>query len=101
MSLVRRLLGDESGATATEYGLIAASMALAVSAAVKGVSNNLKSTFNNVATNLRQARLIPKRCYRQRACTAARRERPHLHPNRAGAKRIALGVVQQSAIFCR
>jgi pilus assembly protein Flp/PilA len=53
MSLLQRFLRDESGATAIEYGLIAACIALAIIAAVKGVSNNLKSTFNNVSTNLR------------------------------------------------
>jgi pilus assembly protein Flp/PilA len=53
MSLLRRFLRDESGATAIEYGLIAACIALAIIASVKGVSNNLKSTFNNVSANLR------------------------------------------------
>jgi pilus assembly protein Flp/PilA len=53
MSVLRGFLKDESGATAIEYGLIAACIALAIITAVKGVSNNLKSTFNNVSTNLR------------------------------------------------
>jgi pilus assembly protein Flp/PilA len=53
MSGLRRFLSDESGATAIEYGLIAACIALAIITAVKGVSNNLKTTFNNVSTNLR------------------------------------------------
>ena len=53
MSGLRRFLSDESGATAIEYGLIAAFIALAIITAVKCVSNNLKTTFNNVSTNLR------------------------------------------------
>ena len=53
MHLLQRFLQDESGATAIEYGLIAACIALAIIASVKGVSNNLKSTFNNVSANLR------------------------------------------------
>jgi pilus assembly protein Flp/PilA len=53
MRLLRRCLQDETGATAIEYGQIAAVFALAIIASVKGVSNNLKSTFNNVPANLR------------------------------------------------
>jgi pilus assembly protein Flp/PilA len=53
MTLFVRFLRDETAATAIEYGLIAACIALAIITSVKGVSNNLKSTFNNVATNLR------------------------------------------------
>jgi len=53
MILLRRFLRDESAATAIEYGLISACIALAIITAVKGVSNNLKSTFNNVSANLR------------------------------------------------
>jgi pilus assembly protein Flp/PilA len=51
--LVTRFLNDESGATAIEYGLIAACIAIAIIAAVKGVGTNLNSTFNNVSSNLR------------------------------------------------
>jgi pilus assembly protein Flp/PilA len=53
MATLRQFLRDDSGATAIEYGLIAGLIALAIIASVKGVSNNLKSTFNNVAANLR------------------------------------------------
>jgi pilus assembly protein Flp/PilA len=53
MSVLRRLLRDESGATAIEYGMIAACIALAIITAAKGVSTNLKSTFNNGSANLR------------------------------------------------
>ena len=51
--LVTRFVHDESGATAIEYGLIAACIAIAIIAAVKGVGTNLNSTFNNVSSNLR------------------------------------------------
>jgi pilus assembly protein Flp/PilA len=51
--LITRFVNDESGATAIEYGLIAACIAIAIIAAVKGVATNLNSTFNNVSTNLR------------------------------------------------
>ena len=51
--LVTRFMNDESGATAIEYGLIAACIAIAIIAAVKGVATNLNPTFNNVSTNLR------------------------------------------------
>ena len=51
--LVTGFMNDESGATAIEYGLIAACIAIAIIAAVKGVATNLNSTFNNVSTNLR------------------------------------------------
>jgi len=51
--LVMRFASDESGATAIEYGLIAASIAIAIIIAVQNVATNLNSTFNNVSTNLR------------------------------------------------
>jgi pilus assembly protein Flp/PilA len=47
-----RLLADESGATAIEYGLIAALISIAAVAAMGNVGNNLKVIFNNVANNL-------------------------------------------------
>lgn len=47
-----RLWKDESGATAIEYGLIAAGIAVAIVVALTTVGGNLKNTFNNVAGNL-------------------------------------------------
>lgn len=47
-----KLLNDESGATAVEYGLIAALIAVAIIATVTTLGTNLKATFNSVATNL-------------------------------------------------
>ena len=48
-SLIVRFIADEAGATAIEYGLIAAGIAVAIIAAVKGVGTQLGSTFNNVS----------------------------------------------------
>ena len=49
-NLVSRFLRDESGATAIEYGLIAAGIAVEIIAAVQLVGTNLTTTFNSVAT---------------------------------------------------
>jgi pilus assembly protein Flp/PilA len=51
-SLLRRLLSDQEGATAIEYGLIAALIAVAAIAAFRLVGTNLSSIFNTVATDL-------------------------------------------------
>jgi pilus assembly protein Flp/PilA len=44
---------DESGATAIEYGLIAAGIALAIIAAVNGLGTNLNSVFTSVNNSLK------------------------------------------------
>ena len=49
---ISRFLRDESGATAIEYGLIAAGIAVVIIAAVNTVGTNLTSTFNTVASSL-------------------------------------------------
>jgi pilus assembly protein Flp/PilA len=49
---VTRFLKDESGATAIEYGLIAAGIAVAIVVAVQGVGGQLKSLFETVKTDL-------------------------------------------------
>lgn len=46
MKRIANLFRDESGATAIEYGLIAALIAVAAIAAMQGMGNQLKSTFN-------------------------------------------------------
>lgn len=51
-ALVTKFLKDEDGATAIEYGLIAALISVAVIAAVGAVGNNLSTTFSEVASNL-------------------------------------------------
>jgi pilus assembly protein Flp/PilA len=48
-----RFLSDESGATAIEYGLIAAGIALAIIAAVNGLGSNLNTVFTSVNTGLK------------------------------------------------
>lgn len=47
-----RFLKDESGATAIEYGLIAALIAVAIIGAVSTVGSNASDTFGDVATSL-------------------------------------------------
>mgnify|MGYP001546449444 CR=1 FL=1 len=47
-----KLLTDDSGATAIEYGLIAALIAVAIITAITAVGTNLTSTFNTVANEL-------------------------------------------------
>ena len=51
-NFVKRFVKDESGATAIEYGLIAASIAVIIIAAVKSVGTNLTATFTAVAAAL-------------------------------------------------
>ena len=52
MNMFKRFLKDESGATAIEYGLIAALIAVIIIAAVQGVGTSVKTTFENVKTGL-------------------------------------------------
>jgi pilus assembly protein Flp/PilA len=53
MSMIKRFLKDESGATAIEYGLIAAGIAIAIIAAVQGVGTKLKTNFGTISTSLK------------------------------------------------
>ena len=52
MSYVSNFLRDESGATAIEYGLIAAGIAVVIITAVTLVGTNLSNVFNSVAASL-------------------------------------------------
>jgi len=52
MTMFKRFLADQSGATAIEYGLIAAGIAVAIITVVKGIGTNLNSTFDKVKQNL-------------------------------------------------
>jgi pilus assembly protein Flp/PilA len=52
MTKLRNFLRDESGATAIEYGLIAASISVAIIAAVTSVGSKLNTTFSNVSNAL-------------------------------------------------
>jgi pilus assembly protein Flp/PilA len=49
---ITKLLRDESGATAIEYGLIAALIAVVIIGAVTAVGTHLSSTFTSVSTAL-------------------------------------------------
>lgn len=53
MSMIKRFVKDESGATAIEYGLIAVGIALAIITTVKLVGTNLNTTFSNVAAGVK------------------------------------------------
>jgi pilus assembly protein Flp/PilA len=48
-TLFARFVKDESGATAIEYGLIAAGISVAIIAVVQGLGTNLKNTFSSVS----------------------------------------------------
>jgi len=48
MSVLKKFLKDEAGATAIEYGLIAAGISVAIIATVQGLGTKLNSTFTSV-----------------------------------------------------
>jgi pilus assembly protein Flp/PilA len=52
-SRVLKFLRDESGATAIEYGLIAAGIAVTIITVVKGVGTKLNTTFTSVSSALK------------------------------------------------
>jgi len=52
-SLFVRLMNDVSGATAVEYGLIAAGISVAIVAVINGLGSNLNSKFNTISTQLK------------------------------------------------
>jgi pilus assembly protein Flp/PilA len=52
MTFINKLIRDEAGATAIEYGLIAALIAVAAITAMGALGNQLTSTFNSVSTNM-------------------------------------------------
>jgi pilus assembly protein Flp/PilA len=51
--IVLSFLSDESGATAIEYGLIAAGISLAIIAIVNGLGTNLNTKFTDINTSLK------------------------------------------------
>jgi pilus assembly protein Flp/PilA len=53
MMLLSCFMKDESGATAIEYGLIAAGISVAIIAVVQGLGTKLNSTFSSVSTALK------------------------------------------------
>jgi len=55
MNIVTRFVNDESGATAIEYGLIAAGISVAIIAVVNSLGTQLKSTFSTITSQLATA----------------------------------------------
>jgi pilus assembly protein Flp/PilA len=52
MTFINKLIRDEAGATAIEYGLIAALIAVAAIGAMTALGTTLKDTFNEVKTEM-------------------------------------------------
>jgi pilus assembly protein Flp/PilA len=52
-NLISRFVKDESGATAIEYGLIAAGISLAIIAIVNGLGTNLNAKFTSINSSLK------------------------------------------------
>ena len=55
MKFFNKLLRDEQGATAIEYGLIAALIAVAAITAMGALGNQLSTTFNKVSSSMKTA----------------------------------------------
>ena len=53
MNIISRFVRDESGATAIEYGLIAALIAVVIITGVTAVGSNLSTTFNSLSSSLK------------------------------------------------
>jgi pilus assembly protein Flp/PilA len=53
MSYFRKLIKNSKGATAIEYGLIAALIAVAAVSAMSTLGGKISTTFNNVNTNMK------------------------------------------------
>jgi len=53
MNAVSRFLRDQSGATAIEYGLIAAGISVAIIAAVNTLGGTLNTNFTSINTQLK------------------------------------------------
>ena len=52
-SLITRFVRDETGATAIEYGLVAAGISVSIIAVIQGLGSRLNTTFTSVQTGLR------------------------------------------------
>jgi pilus assembly protein Flp/PilA len=52
-NMIKKFWSDESGATAIEYGLIAAGISLAIIAVVNGLGTNLNGKFTDINTSLK------------------------------------------------
>lgn len=55
MNFINKLIRDEEGATAIEYGLIAALIAVAAMTAMQGIGTELTTTFSTVSGKLEEA----------------------------------------------
>lgn len=55
MNTIKEFLRDQSGATAIEYGLIAAGISVAIIAVVNSLGTQLASTFTTVTSDLATA----------------------------------------------
>jgi pilus assembly protein Flp/PilA len=55
MTFFKKLIRDEAGATAIEYGLIAALIAVAVMTTVSGLGSQLNTTFSKTSSQLNTA----------------------------------------------
>ena len=53
MTILTSFVRDESGATAIEYGLIAAGIAVAITTVVQGLGTKLSDTFTNITTAIK------------------------------------------------
>jgi len=52
-NILKKFIADESGATAIEYGLIAAGIALAVITVINGMGTRLSTKFGSISTSLK------------------------------------------------
>ncbi|MEQ1495970.1 MAG: Flp family type IVb pilin [Novosphingobium sp.] len=52
MKFIKKLFREEAGATAIEYGLIAALIAVAAITAMQGLGNELQTTFNTTSSGM-------------------------------------------------
>ena len=55
MKFIKKLFREEAGATAIEYGLIAALIAVAAITAMQGLGNELQTTFNTTSSAMSTA----------------------------------------------
>lgn len=58
MTFIKKLYADEQGATAIEYGLIAALIAVAAITAMGSLGDELSTTFSTVATEMGDANTV-------------------------------------------
>jgi pilus assembly protein Flp/PilA len=53
MTLVKRFIADESGATAIEYGLIAAGISIAIITVVNNIGTSMNAKFGSISSSLK------------------------------------------------